>query len=273
MGRRREALALIDGEVWTVSGHEFDRRGHRPPAAADAGALERYAAFVPHLVPQRSTARAWAGLLMLRAGAFWIVASVIGGLVFAERPALWIALAVVGVVAALLGPGWVLRRAVLGPPRWVMPVEVLRDHEDDDGLHTIVVREVDDTRVEMIATPPLATVLLISSDFDADLTDVVPDEEAAMALVNPRFPAGIYPEPAVRAQLERAAAVAGVTVEELQGRVEALVSAGVAGRDEDVSAVFTPARGRVGRVAVGLAAGAWIPIWAAAEWLSTAVIG
>lgn len=255
-----------------MRGHEFDRSGHRPPAAADAGALERYAAFVPHLVPQRSTARAWAGLLMLRAGAFWIAMSVIGGLVFAERPAVWITIAVAGLVAALLVPGWVLRRAVLGPPRWVMPVEVLHDHEDADGLHTIVVREVDDTRVEMVATPALATVLLISSDFGADLTDVVPDEEAALALVNPRFPAAIYPEPAVRAQLERAAGVAGVTVDELRARVDALVAAGVAGRDEDISAAITPSYGRVGRFAVGLAAGAWIPIWAAAEWLSTTVL-
>ncbi|MFV0287277.1 MAG: hypothetical protein ACK5IM_12980 [Demequina sp.] len=240
------SIAAGHGALWTVDTALVAK--HRPPMGARAlqpdedGTTEpmRVARLVPLVRrSRRSAARTLRGW-----GLVWLVGLVAGGQIWADDPD-WLPLAVITVTVTMIVPGMVL--ALTAPPArvTVLPLEVIRDRVDADGLHAVELRDVDGSTVSLTATPPLATMLLLASDDEtAPLMSApsggtawgvsaaehrrerTPDDLlAAPALVNPAFPSEHYEGPAVAALLERAARVAGVSVEEVAARAAALVPA------------------------------------------------
>ena len=291
------AVAWGHGRRWCVD--FLATSEHRAPAASrpaepaddDAGAPTVY---VPRLVPVDARSRRFAGSALRGWGILWMVVLTVGGLLWSSHPGSFIALAGAGLLATMVLPGWLLRLTARVDRRVILPLEVLRDRPVHDGLHALELRDVGGTSVHLVATPTLATALLLSSDFDgstvftggrlataslssdsrdpggttgtlASAADVSRRREgveidAAAALVNPRLPAALYPPELVEPHLAEAARVAGVDRATLEGRIAALASEVASGDEEDLSTPLLLHTTSAATAAMAFAMLGWVPI-------------
>ncbi|WP_143340383.1 hypothetical protein [Demequina sp. NBRC 110057] len=238
-------LAAGHGRLWAVDTAVVSE--HRPPVGAHVPPPTDTdpspdPVRVARLVPLSRRSRRYAGNTLRGWGVVWLVALACGGWIWADDPD-WVAFAAALCLVMMIVPGSVLTASARRDTVTLLPLEVARDRVDRDGLHTLEVRDVDGSTVSLVATAPLATALLLSSDPDADplmpltmTADTLsltaadrarPRDEAellaAPALVNPAFPAEFYAPDAVETLVHRAAQVAGVSDDAVRARAAAQV--------------------------------------------------
>lgn len=226
----QSTAALVDDELWVgaYQGHGADR--HRPiTRLKSSGAI--VSAILEPIRPHRQRD---IGLWSIVWAVLWGSVALIS-IPSADSLGPYLLIPFTLYLVFQFLPGVFMLRKGKRDRRRIVPMKVVSDDVEADGVHRLEIRDIDGSRYDILATELLALTLLLSSDFDgepqATTLETGPDRErsademaAAPVIVDAQLLRKMYEPESLERQLARAATVAGTTREQLEARwKEALI--------------------------------------------------